>query len=31
MIFDTETRVVADPRREERELFAAVPYLKPGT
>ena len=31
MIFDRETRVVADPRREERELFATVPYLKPGT
>jgi para-nitrobenzyl esterase len=31
MIFDAETRVVADPRREERELFATVPYLKPGT
>ena len=31
MIFDAESRVVADPRREERELFATVPYLKPGT
>ena len=31
MIFDTDTRVVHDPRREERELFAAVPYVKPGT
>ena len=31
MIFDAPTRVVADPRREERELFATVPYLKPGT
>lgn len=31
MIFDTQTRMVADPRREERELFATVPYLKPGT
>ena len=31
MIFDRESRVVADPRREERELFATVPYVKPGT
>lgn len=31
MIFDRDLRVVADPRREERELFATAPYLKPGT
>jgi para-nitrobenzyl esterase len=31
MVFDAQTRIVADPRREERELFATVPYLKPGT
>ena len=31
MIFDTDTRVVDDPRRWERELFARVPYIQPGT
>jgi para-nitrobenzyl esterase len=31
MIFDVQTRVFDDPRREERELFAAAPYVKPGT
>jgi len=31
MIFDASTRVEADPRRAERELFATVPYVKPGT
>lgn len=31
MIFDTMSRVVSDPRREERELFARVPYIQPGT
>ena len=31
MLFDTESRVVADPRRWERELFARVPYIQPGT
>jgi len=31
MIFDAVTRVEADPRRQERELFATVPYVKPGT
>lgn len=31
MIFDVETRMVDDPRGEERRLFAAVPYLQPGT
>lgn len=31
MIFDTDSRVVNDPRREERELFAKVPYVQPGT
>ena len=31
MVFDVETRVVPDPRRQERELFATVPYVKPGT
>jgi para-nitrobenzyl esterase len=30
MIFDRECRVVADPRREERLLFAVAPYIKPG-
>lgn len=31
MIFDTNSRVMNDPRREERELFAKVPYVQPGT
>jgi len=30
MIFDRECRVVADPRRDERLLFAVAPYIKPG-
>jgi len=31
MIFDTDSRVENDPRNAERELFAAVPYVQPGT
>ncbi|WP_116090497.1 carboxylesterase/lipase family protein [Sphingomonas crusticola] len=31
MIFDVAARTVDDPRREERLLFAAVPYIQPGT
>lgn len=31
MIFDTASRVENDPRRAERELFAKVPYVQPGT
>lgn len=31
MIFDTHSRTEADPRRWERELFARVPYIQPGT
>jgi para-nitrobenzyl esterase len=31
MIFDTDSLVAADPRRAERELFARVPYIQPGT
>lgn len=31
MIFDRESRQVDDPRRWERELFAAIPYIQPGT
>jgi len=31
MIFDVQTRMEDDPRRAERELFAVVPYSKPGT
>jgi para-nitrobenzyl esterase len=31
MVFDAESRVVNDPRRRERLLFAAVPYIQPGT
>ena len=31
MVFDKETRVVDDPRGDERRLFAQVPYVQPGT
>ncbi len=31
MIFDTGSRVESDPRRWERELFARVPYIQPGS
>jgi para-nitrobenzyl esterase len=31
MIFDVPSRVENDPRREQRELFARVPYIQPGT
>lgn len=31
MIFDRESRVERDPRRWERELFARVPYIQPGS
>lgn len=30
MIFDNDTRVVSDPRREERLLWSVAPYIKPG-
>ncbi|MDJ0277577.1 carboxylesterase family protein [Sphingomonas sp. 2R-10] len=30
MVFDTHSRVVHDPRRDERLLFAVAPYIKPG-
>jgi para-nitrobenzyl esterase len=31
MIFDVQSRVENDPRRWQRELFARVPYIQPGT
>ncbi|MGD9980962.1 MAG: carboxylesterase/lipase family protein [Hyphomonadaceae bacterium] len=31
MVFDTHSRIENDPRRAERELFARVPYVQPGT
>ncbi len=31
MVFDTDSRVVDNPRAWERELFARVPYVQPGT
>jgi para-nitrobenzyl esterase len=31
MVFDTVTKVVDDPRGNERRLFAQVPYVQPGT
>ena len=31
MIFDARSRVENDPRRWQRELFARIPYIQPGT
>jgi para-nitrobenzyl esterase len=31
MLFDAASRAAADPRRWERELFARVPYVQPGS
>ncbi len=31
MIFDGQSRIENDPRRWQRELFARVPYIQPGT
>jgi para-nitrobenzyl esterase len=31
MIFDKGPRLADDPRGRERELFARVPYIQPGT
>jgi len=31
MIFDVRSHVENDPRRWQRELFARVPYIQPGT
>ncbi|HEX5181526.1 MAG TPA: carboxylesterase family protein [Allosphingosinicella sp.] len=31
MVFDLQTRAVDDPRRWQRELFARVPYIQPGS
>jgi para-nitrobenzyl esterase len=31
MIFDVTPKLEQDPRREERLIFSAVPYVKPGT
>lgn len=31
MIFDTHSRVAGDPRKWEREYFAKVPYVQPGS
>ncbi len=31
MVFDSKSRVVSDPRQWERELFAKIPYVQPGT
>jgi para-nitrobenzyl esterase len=31
MVFDVRSRVVNDPRKWERELFARVPYIQPGS
>ena len=31
MVFDRESRVVDDPRGQERRLFGQVPYVQPGT
>ncbi len=31
MIVDVDSRVESDPRGWERELFARVPYIQPGS
>lgn len=31
MIFDPQSRIEADPRKWQRELFARIPYIQPGT
>lgn len=31
MVFDRTSRVISDPRKWERELFAHLPYVQPGT
>ena len=31
MIFDTQSRVTNNPRGWEREMFARVPYIQPGS
>jgi para-nitrobenzyl esterase len=31
MVFDTTSKVVNDPRGNERRLFEKVPYVQPGT
>ena len=31
MVFDVQSRAANDPRQWERELFARVPYIQPGT
>ena len=31
MVFDTHSRVENDPRAWQRELFARIPYIQPGT
>lgn len=31
MLFDARSRVTNDPRKWQRELFARVPYIQPGT
>jgi para-nitrobenzyl esterase len=31
MVFGAIPEVVSDPRRQERELFARIPYIQPGT
>jgi para-nitrobenzyl esterase len=31
MVFDVQSRALPDPRRWERELFARVPYIQPGS
>jgi para-nitrobenzyl esterase len=31
MLFDVRSRIENDPRKWQRELFARVPYIQPGT
>ena len=31
MLFDVDSRMANDPRGDEREFFARIPYIQPGT
>ena len=31
MLFDVNSRMANDPRGDEREFFARIPYIQPGT
>jgi para-nitrobenzyl esterase len=31
MVFDVNSHIENDPRKWQRELFARIPYIQPGT